>query len=234
MQLKELAEKVSFSFVRGAKLDRSLMENWQLEAHDYRCTLGYMGLKITVDYFMGPALVNPPECAEVLESLLSDSQAAEGSFLNFCSDFGYDFEDDESEEKIRDAKKIYRSCVNIRKQLDHLLGNDFQEFMQAERLKMGNHRKSKITVKTVHSADLFFDTVEGLREETLFEEIQDLPAVQWQGVDLSFTSGTPASGPYFTISGSSRMHVLNAAEIIAGYLADRDGVIMEQFQQWKK
>lgn len=65
-----------------------------------------------------------PTLADVLPCLQSDLRAAEGSFENFCSEFGYDSDS-------ISALKVYNKCCEYDKQLRGLMsGAEFHRFME--------------------------------------------------------------------------------------------------------
>lgn len=59
-----------------------------------------------------------PELADVVSCLMSDAQAGQMSFDEFCSEFGYDSDS-------RKALATWEACVNTAGPLRHVLGVDF-------------------------------------------------------------------------------------------------------------
>jgi hypothetical protein len=94
--------------------------------HPYRVTLTYRRHRLTVPFFMGPALCEEPTADGVLDCLLSDASAGEQTFEEFCSDFGYDSDS-------RKAEATYRACAAMAPRLRRFLGDDFEAFQRAER-----------------------------------------------------------------------------------------------------
>jgi hypothetical protein len=134
MQLAQLIEnrKVGFTFAHGAKLDRSLQQKWQFQARDFSCRLTYQGRSMTIDYWMGRGIKRDPNAADVLDSILSDASSFDSArdFRDWASDFGYDTDDPDV---LTEAQKTYST---VRKQTDRLktlLGNDYEEFLVADR-----------------------------------------------------------------------------------------------------
>ena len=75
---------------------------------------------------MGSACTDEPDAAGVLECLLSDASGSDQTFEDFCGEFVYD---DDS----RKAKRIWKARQKTAKELERLLGDDFETFMYAER-----------------------------------------------------------------------------------------------------
>jgi hypothetical protein len=134
MQLAQLIEErdVGFSFVHGAKLDRSLQQSWQLQSRDYSCKLTYQGRIMSIDYWQGPGIKTSPNALGVLDCLLSDAGGFDSArdFNDWASDLGYDASEPES---VKAAKKIYLATKKQTTRLKELLGNDYEEFLNAER-----------------------------------------------------------------------------------------------------
>ena len=95
-------------------------------SHPYKVTLTYQRRRLTVPFFMGPALTREPTAETVLDCLLSDASAGEMTFEEFCSEFGYDTDS-------RKAEATYRACVRSRAGVLRLLGPDFETFNRSER-----------------------------------------------------------------------------------------------------
>lgn len=93
------------------------MEAWQREAHPYRVTLLRGKKQMSVDFWQGPALTDPPRAADVLYCLLMDARAGDVGFEEWCSEFGYDTDS-------RRAERSYRLCRDIAKRLHRFLGPD--------------------------------------------------------------------------------------------------------------
>ena len=134
MQLAQLIHdrNVGFTFTHGAKLDRSLQEDWQRNSRDFSCRLTYQGRSMTIDYWMGRGIKHDPTAVDVLDNLLLDASSFDSArnFEEWASDFGFDMEEPESRKK---AKKIYSAVRKETERLKTLLGSDYEEFLQADR-----------------------------------------------------------------------------------------------------
>jgi hypothetical protein len=121
--LKTLCSKVKIESRYGGV---EVPEGFAPGSHPYKVTLTYQRRRLTVPFFMGPALCEEPTAEGVLECLLSDASAGEMTFEEFCSDFGYDSDS-------RKAERTHRACVASRAGVLRLLGADFETFNRAER-----------------------------------------------------------------------------------------------------
>lgn len=125
--LQQLARKVRLTSEYGkASLPYEKRDEWQQKAHDYRCTLRYQGRQYAFDYFMGPGCTDEPDTEGTLDCLLSDSQAGEQSFEEFCSEFGYD-------EDSRKAERTWVACQKVAKNMRRLFGDDYETFLYSDR-----------------------------------------------------------------------------------------------------
>lgn len=85
----------------------------------WTCTLSYCDREIEVPFYMGKGhLGEEPQLNDVLYSLFMDAMAVGMSFEDFCFEFGYD------NDSIR-AFKTYDACVKMGKELNYLLGEDY-------------------------------------------------------------------------------------------------------------
>jgi hypothetical protein len=104
--------------------------DWRETAHGYRVTLRYkrrdIGRRLTVDFWMGPANTSEPDAEGVLDCLMSDMQAGEQSFDEFCREFGYD-------EDSRTAERTWKACQRTAPKVRRFLGNDLETFLYADR-----------------------------------------------------------------------------------------------------
>jgi hypothetical protein len=66
-----------------------------------------------------------PNAADVLSCMVSDTNAGQQSFEEFCSDYGYDIDS-------RKAFKTWEACKDSALQCLKLLGTDFESFAQSE------------------------------------------------------------------------------------------------------
>lgn len=124
--IKQLSRKVKLVCQFGAKLDYDKQDDWQQKATGWHCTLRYQGRQHSFDFWQGPAISGEPDCSGVLECLLSDAQAGEQSFDEFCSEFGYD-------QDSRKAEKTWEACQKTTVAIKRLLGNDYETFLYADR-----------------------------------------------------------------------------------------------------
>ena len=87
------------------------MDNW-------RCRLRVGERKIAVNFSKGFGHNGrPPSLREVLACLASDSHNVNGSFDNWCDEYGY-------EPDSRKAARTYRACRKIADKLTFLIGAD--------------------------------------------------------------------------------------------------------------
>ena len=125
-RLRDLAKRMRLKATYGARLGYSEQDDWQRAAHGYRCSLTYQRRRYSFDYWMGRALTREPTALDCLDSLLSDAQAGESSFDDFCANFGYDADS-------RKAERLHKRCGRIAKAMRRLLGDDFETFLHADR-----------------------------------------------------------------------------------------------------
>lgn len=76
-------------------------------------------LRMNLYYSMGPAHKGSPNLIDVFSSVISDS-SFEGSFKEFCNEFGYDLKDEYS-------KKIYDACQKANRKFMAFLGEELFE-----------------------------------------------------------------------------------------------------------
>lgn len=124
--LKALSRKVRIVNQYGARLDYDLQDKWQRESTGWTCTLRYQGRQYTFDFWQGMAHTSEPTAHGTLECLLSDAQAGEQSFEDFCAELGYDNDS-------RKAEQIHRQCQKTTIALKRLLGSDYETFLYADR-----------------------------------------------------------------------------------------------------
>jgi len=87
--------------------------------------LRFQGRSITTPFFMGSAHCSEPTAADVLSSLVLDTQCGEESFEDFCADLGYDPDS-------RKAERIWAQCHKIAPKVRRFLGDSFDAIAQAE------------------------------------------------------------------------------------------------------
>lgn len=124
--LKQLAKRVKLINQFGAKLDYDKQDDWQKKATGWNCTLRYQGRQHRFDFWQGPAISGEPDREGVLNCLLSDAQAGEQSFDEFCGEFGYDHDS-------RKAESTWKACQKTTDAIKRLLGSDYETFLYAER-----------------------------------------------------------------------------------------------------
>lgn len=123
MTLKALCLKVRCdATMTGAPPPEGFVEG----SSSWKVKLRYRGRRLTVPFYTGPLAGEPRDAESVLECLLSDAQAGEQDFEDFCSDFGYDSDS-------RRAEKIWRACRKIAPRLRQFLGDEYDAFMDADR-----------------------------------------------------------------------------------------------------
>ncbi len=125
-KLSDLAKRVRCESQYGkVSIPQDQLDDWQRQAHQYRVTLRYKRRRMSLDYFMGSALTSEPDSASVLSSLLLDASALDESFENWCADYGYDTDS-------RKAERLYKLCCKQGEKLKQLLGDDYDDFRNAE------------------------------------------------------------------------------------------------------
>lgn len=124
--LKQLAKRVKLVNEYGAKLDYDKQDKWQRESNGFSCTLKYQGRQYRFDFWQGVACNGEPYAEGVLDCLLTDAQAGEQSFEEFCSEFGYD-------QDSRKAESTWKSCQKTTVAMKRLLGDDYETFLYADR-----------------------------------------------------------------------------------------------------
>jgi hypothetical protein len=125
-RLKTLAGKVGIVCRYGAKMGYEHQDEWQQRCNGYRCTIKYQGRRYSFDFWQGVAFTDDPTAEGCLDCLLSDAQAGEQSFEEFCSEWGYD-------EDSRKAERTHGACQRVAREMRRLLGDDFETFLYAER-----------------------------------------------------------------------------------------------------
>lgn len=95
---------------------------WDMEVHKWRCTLRYAGRRMSVMFYQGMAHTAAPTAAEVIECLASDAAGSEGSFAEWCGEYGYDTDS-------RKALATYRQIRRQANRLGELLGSDYQSVL---------------------------------------------------------------------------------------------------------
>jgi hypothetical protein len=125
-QLTDLMSGVTVTSRYGAKTVPT--DDWHRTATGYRVTVRYQRRSFTFDYWHGSAITEAPEDrpAEVVDSLLSDAQAGDESFEDFCGNFGYDTDS-------RKTERTYRACQRTARHVQRVFGGDYERFINAER-----------------------------------------------------------------------------------------------------
>lgn len=125
--LAELAQNVRITCEYGAiRQDFDKLDDWQKQAHPYRCTIRYQGRRYSFDYFMGQGHTSEPTVSDALDALLSEAAAGADSFTEFCNSLGYD-------EDSRKAYRMWQACQRTERNMRRLLGDDYETFLYAER-----------------------------------------------------------------------------------------------------
>lgn len=121
--------------------DGSVLPSNFKDSVPYISVLTHQGRKIIVPFYMGKGHVRTiggkvayiagkvqylsPSAADVISSLLCDASCSSSSFSDFCANMGMD-------EDSRSGKKLYRACKKSSEKIHYLLGDDFDEFVNAE------------------------------------------------------------------------------------------------------
>jgi hypothetical protein len=102
------------------------------EHRPYKVTLTYQGRKLTVPFYMGPALEHDPTTVDVLDCLLSDAAGYENAtdLDDWAAEYGYNL--DEPPDRAH-TRRIYRQVERQTEKLRSFLGDDYQMFLYAER-----------------------------------------------------------------------------------------------------
>lgn len=99
--------------------------SWTENSSHWAVRLYFEGRSFVTLYHMGAALSSPPDVADVLYCLLSDSSSGEGSFADMCQDFGLS-------EDSRSARRIWKACRRVSKQLPGFCGEHFDALRNAD------------------------------------------------------------------------------------------------------
>lgn len=129
MTIQEFAAK------HGVKIDSTLVDSrpdgdtWIQGSAHWKVVLTVRGKRMTVYYSQGPAVVEEPRTEDVLDSLATDASCAQGTFEDFCSEFGYDTDS-------RKVERMFKACQKIKRDLERLFRSDRVEELiyQVERL----------------------------------------------------------------------------------------------------
>lgn len=97
-------------------------------ADKFICKLSYGDSNLELPFYMGlgnrvNGKPHNPSVADVLSCLLNDAFAMELTYSEWCSEYGYDYND-------RTAERIFKQCNDMGKQLKRFLGDDFEYFME--------------------------------------------------------------------------------------------------------
>lgn len=124
---KELCAKVRADVRYGYDGNIAELDEWQQRAHPYTVVLKYKRRKMTLPFFMGPALTHEPTALDVLDCLISDAATYVccRSFEEWASDLGVDSDS-------RKAEAQYRAVGAQTEKLKKLLGDDFETFLYSE------------------------------------------------------------------------------------------------------
>lgn len=137
MNLSEIAQTVGIVSELVRKPLALRHDDWRQTAYEWRVTLRYQGRTMVVPYFMGSGHATKPknswmtpkpiapDAPTVLSSLMLDASAADTTFADWCSEYGYDTDS-------RGALDTFLTCQQIGAELRRLLGADFALFAEAE------------------------------------------------------------------------------------------------------
>lgn len=125
MTLKQFCEKHGITATVKEADRNPLMDDGEM--NHYRVTLKNKarGTRLTTPFSTGLAWTREPEATDVLSCLLSDANGADGDFVNWCRDLGYDT-------GSRKAEKIYNAVVKQTASLHQFFGSDYQEALSCE------------------------------------------------------------------------------------------------------
>ncbi len=125
MTLQDFANEIGLTLsVRyGALLPWEQQDEWQQQANGWTVTLRLSGRRYTTSFWTGSARTREPNREDVLSALLSDAQAGEKTFADFCADFGYD-------EDSRRALRTWSACRAMSRKLRRLLGTHYAAAQQ--------------------------------------------------------------------------------------------------------
>lgn len=112
------APRVTASFRYGEAEYREDMAN------DWKVTLRFKGRRLTTDFY-GGELVENPNAADVLSSLILDARIGEEDFEDYCANFGVDSDS-------RSAYATWKACRDGAAKLHRFLGEDFNRFANLE------------------------------------------------------------------------------------------------------
>ena len=93
----------------------------------WKVTLRYDGRRMTVAFYTGSAVTDPPTARDVLECVISDALGCENAttFEDWSAEYGYGT--DPGTDERQQAHRTYRAVVKQTGQLRVLLGNDYDQ-----------------------------------------------------------------------------------------------------------
>ena len=123
-KLSEFCDKMGVKLELDYHCSKSLPESMPKGSASWEATLSFKDMTLSVPFFQGPAIKEPPTAADVLSCLLLDATGYDDArnFEDWAPEFGYDPDS-------RKAEKIYHECGEISKKLHALLGDHFQDFV---------------------------------------------------------------------------------------------------------
>ena len=104
------------------------LPDWPEGTTSWRCTLRpASGRRMTVPFYMGPALTGEPTIEDVMSCLVSDATSYDNSptFHEWCSEWGIDLDD---RAEVRTATRTHTACAKISAQLHAFLGEKFDAY----------------------------------------------------------------------------------------------------------
>jgi hypothetical protein len=124
--LKEVCERIKLTAEKNkTKLQPWNFRGFQEDSTPWRVHLEYQGRTMSLDFFQGRGFNGEvPEVSRVMDCLLCDYSGADMKYDEFCSEYGY--------ERDRESLSVYRKVLGQSKRLERLLGDDLEEFLEAE------------------------------------------------------------------------------------------------------
>jgi hypothetical protein len=119
-KLSDLVKQIEFKAEQGKALRKS---PWDNTSSNWRVTLKYQKRTVALDFYAG-SLVKDISVGDVVSCMVSDSSVARNGYSEFLSEFGY--------EDTAKHRKTFDGCEKQLEKLQHLLGDDFDQFMEAD------------------------------------------------------------------------------------------------------
>lgn len=118
--------KLRTDITYGNNVSWDTLDNWQKESNPWTVVLRYGKRRMSFPFWTGQAC-NEPGCFDAAYCVVSDSQGVEnsGSFEAWCLEYGYDTDS-------RTAERIYKQCLRQARNLQRLLGVDYEEILSLD------------------------------------------------------------------------------------------------------